>query len=106
MRVGVGVAAVCDQSARGGGPIALALLRFGAGDAFFDEAIVRIDLGRPPKSGKVSFVSAQREMELVEAAPKKQERREGNAERRSRQNASGKSACLARRSRRCFGCGS
>ena len=48
------------------------LLRFGAGDALFDEAIVRIDLRGAQKRGKISFVGAQREMELVEAAPEEQ----------------------------------
>ena len=79
----------------------LTLLRFGAGDALLDEAIVRIDLGGAQKSGKISFGGAQREMELVEAAPEEQQRRERNSERGSRQYAHSESARVARRPRRC-----
>src|ERR1700733_12142192 len=101
--VSVGVTAVRNQCAGGGllqrdaagidghgarelgdGLSVLALPRFSAGDALFDEAIVRIDLGGAQESGKISFVGAQREMELVESAPKKEERSERSAKRRSR----------------------
>src|SRR5580704_9441630 len=125
VRVGVGIAAVRDQGAGGGllqrdaagidgdgasergdSLIALALPRFRACDALLDEAIVRIDSGGAQQSGKISFVRAQREMELIEAAPEEQQRRDGEAERRSRQKAHDESAGLARRSHRWVRCGS
>ena len=91
MRVGIGVAAIGNQRAgsgllqrdaagiegdgaseRGDGLVVLSLLRFGAGDALFDEAVVGIDLRGAQQRWKISFVGAQREMELVEAAPEEQ----------------------------------
>src|SRR5271155_173506 len=115
MRVGLRIAAIGNQRARGGllqrdaagierdgasergnGLLPLSLLRFGARDALFDEAVVGINLGSAQKRRKISFVSAQREMELVEAAPQEQQHSNGNSERRRRENAHGDRASGAR----------
>src|SRR5580692_4615663 len=102
VRISFREAAICDQRASGGllqgdaagvdsdcasersdGLIVLATLCFGAGDALLDEAIVGIESCSALQRGEISFVGAQREMELVEAAPEKQQRRERNSDPRS-----------------------
>src|SRR5271156_1916173 len=118
MRVGLRIAAIGNQRARGGllqrdaagierdgasergnGLLPLPLLRFGAGDALFDEAVVGINLGGAQKRRKISFVGAQSEMKLVEATPQEQKHSNGNSERRSRENVNDARASRARRTR-------
>src|ERR1700679_587353 len=92
VRVGFSVTAVGDQRARSGllqrdaagvegdgaserrhSLVTLPLLCFGAGDALFDEAVIGINLCGAQQRWKISFSGAQREMELVEAAPEEQQ---------------------------------
>ena len=88
------------------GLVVLPLLRFGASDALFDEAVIRINLRGAQKSRKISFVGAQREMELIEAAPEEQHHGERNSKRGSRKNARRERANGTRRTRRYIGCSS
>ena len=103
MRVCVRVAAVFDHGARAGllqpdaagidfdgarercdSFIALARLRFRSRDTRLHGAIVRIYFGRAQQSRKIAFVSAQREVQLIEAAPEKEQPRKRNPQKPAR----------------------